>query len=743
MPLDPQIQAMRDRRAAAGTPQLYTQTLQEARAADLASIRAEAGEPEAVYEVVDTVLPGRGGELPVRLYRPSGDGPLPVLLYYFGGGWVLGSIDTSDALCRALANAAGCLVVTVGYRLAPEHQFPAAIEDSHAALLWVVEHAEELGADATRIAVAGDSAGGNLAAAVSLLARDGGGPALAGQVLVYPNTDQTAEGGSMAENDDPYLFNKHSVAWYRQFYLANPEDALDPLASPLKAPDLSGLPPALVITAEYDPLRDQGEEYARRMAESGVATELRRFDGMAHGFYTSTGTVDAAGEALALTASTLRGWFAEDGGGRAASPDREGPATYPMTIGQLSVYRDIQTMGERIWEANLPFQWDIRTECTVEDVWAALGRLAMRHESLRTNYLVDEDGGCRQFVAFHTAEEVLAKVGRGLANVADLATVVPQQYQTNLDVHKDVPWRACVFTDDAGVPKTVVFIANHITADGAASLILQNDFAALLAGEELAPPTWQPIALAQNQQGAGAARLRAAERYWRRTLESATRRTKPIPVDDPTTGATLHTGIPLALAHEAAAALGVSVATLVLAAYYAALRKVTGDDRIMITQISHNRFDSDTAGLVTSMNQWAAMVLDADESDMGELCAKLQGKAFSALKNGICDPDYLVRLREEMFELADPPVDPGFNLNIILAPPNVAPPAEREAPSKEFYEPDRNFGAVFYMIVRGIEKIDVLIRTRRPEFDRERLEALLDEFQTGLETALVVAAARG
>jgi hypothetical protein len=143
------------------------------------------------------------------------------------------------------------------------------------------------------------------------------------------------------------------------------------------------------------------------------------------------------------------------------------------------------------------------------------------------------------------------------------------------------------------------------------------------------------------------------------------------------------------------------------------------------------------------MNQWAAMLLEADETDIADLAGKLQGKAFMALKNGICDPDYLVRLREELFEQADPPVDPGFNLNIILAPAHLAPPAEAEPPVKEFYMPDRNFGAVFYMIVRGIEKIDVLIRTRRAEFDRERLEALLDEFQGNLEAALVAGAGEG
>jgi acetyl esterase len=323
MPLDPQIRLMRDRRAQDGAAQLYTLSLEEARAADLASIRAVGGDPEPVHEVTDRLLPGPGGDLPIRIYRPSAERPLPALLYFFGGGWTLGSVDTSDGICRSLANAADCVVFTVGYRLAPEHRFPAAIEDCHAALRWVAQHAEELGVDPTRLAVGGDSAGGNLAAAVTLLARadsdsarsnpDGDTdsiPSLAGQLLVYPNTDQLADSGSMRENVDPWLFNRDSVAWYRQFYLTTPQDAVNPLASPLLAKDLSGLPPALVITAEYDPLRDQGEQYARRLAADGVHVELSRYPGMVHGFFAMAGTVDAGRAAINQAARHLRSWFA-------------------------------------------------------------------------------------------------------------------------------------------------------------------------------------------------------------------------------------------------------------------------------------------------------------------------------------------------------------------------------------------------------------------------------------------------
>jgi acetyl esterase len=308
VPLDPQLQAMRDQRERDNVPPLYAMSLADARAADLASIQAGGGAPEPVYEVADLTIAGPGGELPLRLYRPASKRPLPVLLYFFGGGWVLGTIDTADGVSRSLANASGALVAVVGYRLAPEHRFPAAADDCYAAVRWVAEHAQEIGADPARIAVGGDSAGGNLAAGVALRAR-ADGLTLAGQLLVYPNTDQLADDPSMRAADDPFLFNRHSVAWYRQYYLSDPGDAASPLASPLRAESLAGLAPALVITAEYDPLRDQGEAYARRLADDGVPVELSCYPGMAHGFFTMAGTVDASRTALAQAASRLRAWL--------------------------------------------------------------------------------------------------------------------------------------------------------------------------------------------------------------------------------------------------------------------------------------------------------------------------------------------------------------------------------------------------------------------------------------------------
>jgi acetyl esterase len=292
MPLDPQLQTLYDRRAAEGARPLYTMTLHEARAADLAAIRAAAGTPEPVREVHDLTVPGPGGPLPVRVYRPAGEGPLPVLVYFFGGGWTLGSLDTSDALCRTLANSVGCLTVSVGYRLAPEHKFPAAPEDCFAGLRWAAEHA----------------------AAVTLMARDAGGPGLLTQLLVYPNTDYLADTPSRRENTDPLLFNDKSVHWYWDNYLAAPEDGTHPLASPLRAADHTGLPPALVITAEYDPLRDEAEDYARRLRECGVPAVTTRYPGTAHGFFTMSGTLDAARRAVAQATHHLRTAFAAAGG---------------------------------------------------------------------------------------------------------------------------------------------------------------------------------------------------------------------------------------------------------------------------------------------------------------------------------------------------------------------------------------------------------------------------------------------
>lgn len=310
MPLHPQVQALRDQLDRDRPPSLYTLSIEEARAADVRSVTAAAGTAEPVAEVGDLRIPAAAGDIEARMYRPGAGGPLPVLVYFFGGGWSLGTLDTCDGVCRRLTNAAQCVTVSVGYRLAPEHKFPAAVHDCHAGTAWVASHAAELCVDAARLAIAGDSSGGNLAAAVALLARERGGPAIRHQLLVYPNTDYLADTASMREGTDQRFFNATSVRWYWSMYLASPADGANQLASPLRAADLSGLPAATVITAEYDPLRDEGEQYARRLEAAGVPAEIIRYDGMMHGFFTMVGTLDTARSAVSAAASRLRRAFA-------------------------------------------------------------------------------------------------------------------------------------------------------------------------------------------------------------------------------------------------------------------------------------------------------------------------------------------------------------------------------------------------------------------------------------------------
>jgi acetyl esterase len=314
MPFDPQVKAIRDQLERDPAPRLYTLSIEDAREQDLKSTVGGAGPRVPVAEVADRRIPGPAGPLTVRVYRPAdhrpgGDRPLPALVYFFGGGWSLGTLDACDDVCRRLANGAGCVTVSVGYRLAPEHKFPAAVEDCYAAVAWAAANAGELGADPSRVAVGGDSSGGNLAAAVALLARRRGGPALVHQLLVYPNTDYQADTPSMREMNDEYFFNPQAVRWYWDLYLASAADGANPLASPLREPDLSGLPPATVICAEFDPLRDEAERYAGRLSQAGVPAEVTRYDGMVHGFFTMTGLLDAAGAAVGHAAGRLREAF--------------------------------------------------------------------------------------------------------------------------------------------------------------------------------------------------------------------------------------------------------------------------------------------------------------------------------------------------------------------------------------------------------------------------------------------------
>ncbi|MFQ5665439.1 MAG: alpha/beta hydrolase [Candidatus Binatia bacterium] len=309
MSLHPQVHRLLEQFTAMGAPPLNTLSPPDARraAAALASLHG-AGEP--VAKVEDGTITGPAGQLPVRIYTPAGNGPFPALLYFHGGGWVIGDLDTMDGPCRVLTNAAGCVVVSVGYRLAPEHKFPAAMEDAVAATQWVTAHAGSLNADPARVAVGGDSAGANLAAAVALATRDRGELPLAYQLLVYPVTDAACDTASYRENADGYLLTKDMMLWFWHHYLRSDADRCDPRASPLRARSLRGLPPALVITAEFDPLRDEGEAYAARLRDAGVFVQHTRYDGMIHGFFGMASVLDTARAALAEAALALRSAFA-------------------------------------------------------------------------------------------------------------------------------------------------------------------------------------------------------------------------------------------------------------------------------------------------------------------------------------------------------------------------------------------------------------------------------------------------
>jgi acetyl esterase len=309
MPLDPQAQAFLEQLAAASDPPLHELSVAEARQVIVALFGTQ-GDPELVGAVEERTIPGAGGEMPTRIYKPYGTGPFPVLVYLHGGGWVIGDLEAYDATCRALTNAAGCLVVAMEYRLAPEHKFPAAPEDCYAATCWVAANAAAIGGDPRRIAIGGDSAGGNLAAVVAQMARDRGGPALVYQLLVYPVTNYGYDTASYRENAEGYLLTRDAMVWFWNHYLRSAADGDNPLASPLRANDLRGLPPAMVLTAEFDPLRDEGEAYAMRLQEAGVPVTLKRYAGTIHGFFSLGAVLDQGKQAMADAAAALRTIFA-------------------------------------------------------------------------------------------------------------------------------------------------------------------------------------------------------------------------------------------------------------------------------------------------------------------------------------------------------------------------------------------------------------------------------------------------
>jgi acetyl esterase len=305
MPVDPQIQMLLGLRAA--LPELHTLSVADARAQFAARDFPGLRKPE-IAGVVNRDMQGPGGSLGLRVYTPVSDGPFPLMVFFHGSGFVVCSLDTHDGMCRNLCAGTGCVVVSVDYRLAPEAKFPAAPDDCLAATRWAVANAAALGADPGRVFVAGDSAGGNLAAVTALRIRDEGGPALLGQLLIYPVTDYYDSGTpSMTENAEGYGLGRAGMIWFWDHYLASAADGAHPHASPLRAARLDGLPPALVVTAELDPLRDEGEYYAERLRQAGVPTEAKRWDGMNHGFFFWPGVVDRAGLAMDEACDWVRG----------------------------------------------------------------------------------------------------------------------------------------------------------------------------------------------------------------------------------------------------------------------------------------------------------------------------------------------------------------------------------------------------------------------------------------------------
>jgi acetyl esterase/lipase len=313
MPLDPQMKAILDKAAAVGGPAFHTLGVEKVRAAIRAG--ASSGAREAVAHVEDRRIPGPAGEIPVRIYRPvpypGGEGRLAAVAFFHGGGWVAGDLDTHDVICRILANAARCVVVSVDYRLAPEHRFPAGPDDCYAATVWVANNAPALGADPSRLAVAGTSAGGTLAAAVALMARDRRGPRIGFQVLWYPAADAALDTPSHREyaSGSYYLLSRADMEWFWNCYLSSARDRANPYCCPGVAKDLSGLAPALIVTAEYDPLRDEAEEYAARLKRAGVAARCTRYEGVTHAFTGMAPVLDKGRQSILEAAAAMREAF--------------------------------------------------------------------------------------------------------------------------------------------------------------------------------------------------------------------------------------------------------------------------------------------------------------------------------------------------------------------------------------------------------------------------------------------------
>jgi len=313
--LDAEARGLLDWIAAAGRPPINALSAEEARVSYKQGRRALHPDPPDVASAEDRSVPGPHGPIPVRIYRTIASKTsdrLPVLMYFHGGGFMIGDLDTHDVVCRSLANAARCAVVAVDYRMAPEHQFPCAVDDCFAATTWVAANAGALSVDASRLAVAGDSAGGNLAAVVSLMARDAGGPAIVFQLLIYPTTDMHHDTASTQALADGYLLTLPVMQYFRGNYLRSDADRDDWRASPLLAKDLSRLPPAFIATAGFDPLKDEGQAYAERLNAAGVPAAYKCYEGTIHGFLTMGRVLKVADIAIADAAAALSAAFAKE-----------------------------------------------------------------------------------------------------------------------------------------------------------------------------------------------------------------------------------------------------------------------------------------------------------------------------------------------------------------------------------------------------------------------------------------------
>ncbi|MCY4343335.1 MAG: alpha/beta hydrolase [Gammaproteobacteria bacterium] len=303
MPLVPEYQAMLEALAAEPGPSIPEMSPEEARA--LYRMMRPLNADLTVGEVIERSVPGPAGEVPLRIYRPQAPGPHPLLAYFHGGGWVIGDLDTADAACRDLCETAGCVVASVDYRLAPEHRFPAAVDDCYAALEWLSGHAEELGGNG-RLAVAGESAGGNLAAVLCLKARDEAGPKIDFQLLLYPVADHDLSRPSYVDNGAGYILETPTMRWFWEHYCPDPAGRSHPHASPLRATDHGELPPALVMTAEFDPLRDEGNFYAETLAAAGTQVEAICYDGLVHDFFATAQQFKASRAPFKAACAALR-----------------------------------------------------------------------------------------------------------------------------------------------------------------------------------------------------------------------------------------------------------------------------------------------------------------------------------------------------------------------------------------------------------------------------------------------------